>query len=178
MLKPYQRKSQAAYRKKKYAADPDFRKRSLEANKRYRERNKDTIKLGQQSYRERNKERMNTYMREYIKDWYPKNIERNILYNAKKRAKSNGLDFNLTIDDIVIPLVCPVYKVPLVVGDRRYAPSLDRINNSQGYVKGNVVIVSRFANEVKRNATIAELKQLVDFYEQYVQVITPTNLES
>lgn len=43
--------------------------------------------------------------------------------------------------------------------------SLDRKDNSLGYVKGNVVIVSLKANKIKRDATPLELRQVADFYE-------------
>lgn len=47
------------------------------------------------------------------------------------------------------------------------SPSLDRIVPERGYVRGNVVIVSFRANRAKSDLTIAELKQLVEFYKQF-----------
>ena len=45
------------------------------------------------------------------------------------------------------------------------APSIDRINNSIGYVKENIIIVSRRANILKKDATIDELEQLFNYYK-------------
>ena len=43
------------------------------------------------------------------------------------------------------------------------AASIDRKDSSKGYVKGNVAIISRRANLLKNNATIAELKAVLAF---------------
>ena len=92
----------------------------------------------------------------------------NMLQMAKHRAKVSGLEFCLTPGDVVIPAVCPVFSVPLVVGaskSNRYSPTIDRIDNSKGYVPGNIVVVSFRANTIKSDATLAELRQVVAFYE-------------
>jgi len=92
-----------------------------------------------------------------------------LLNSAKQRAKANGLDFNLTIDDIVIPEFCPALGIRLVpvVGEGRKSltkleasPSLDRVDNSKDYVKGNVCVISLRANNIKKDATLQELKAI------------------
>ena len=45
------------------------------------------------------------------------------------------------------------------------APSIDRIDNTRGYVKDNIIIVSRRANILKKDATINELIKLANYYE-------------
>jgi hypothetical protein len=75
------------------------------------------------------------------------------LWNAaKSRAKEKGREFKIELTDIVIPAVCPVLGVPME------RPSLDRIDSSKGYVKGNVRVISHRANMLKNNATIEELE--------------------
>src|SRR5690606_22203428 len=70
------------------------------------------------------------------------------LNRLRHRAKRNGLEFNLNLDDIIQLMVetCPVMGVSLVyeIGDNKSSklpssPSFDRIDNSRGYVKGNVI---------------------------------------
>ena len=90
-----------------------------------------------------------------------------MLNNSKQRAKVAGLEHNLTLDDIVIPDVCPVLGIKLETGDRKEhynAPSIDRVDNTKGYVKENVVIVSTRANLLKKDATIDELIMIGNFY--------------
>lgn len=87
-----------------------------------------------------------------------KNPARYIHKCARDNAKAAGIDFNIEESDINIPDVCPVFKVPFEWGTR-YAPSIDRIDSSKGYIKGNVQIISRKANVMKNDATAEELQQ-------------------
>lgn len=41
------------------------------------------------------------------------------------------------------------------------SPSLDRVDNTRGYVPGNVLVISWKANQIKSNATLAELESIV-----------------
>lgn len=80
-----------------------------------------------------------------------------MLNAAKDRAKVKKLDFNIDINDIIIPDICPIFGVKLE-RKTRHAPSLDRMDASLGYIKGNVWVISKFANTMKNNATLPELK--------------------
>ena len=99
---------------------------------------------------------------------------RHMLNNSKQRAKVSGLEHTLTIDDIVIPDFCPVLGIKLETGDRKNhfnAPSIDRIDNTKGYIKENVVVVSTRANLLKKDATINELVMLAKFYNELKEKI-------
>ena len=90
--------------------------------------------------------------------------------NAKQRAKKSNIEFSITKEDIDIPDTCPVFGFPLKREERKtwmYAPSIDRIDNTKGYVKDNIIIVSRRANILKKDATIDELRKLADYYEHF-----------
>lgn len=96
-----------------------------------------------------------------------------ILFRAKARAELKGWEFSITEDDIKIPDICPILKVPLkhVKGmpfRKDYTPSLDRIDNTKGYVQGNVIIVSARANALKSDASLEELKALYEFYNEFI----------
>jgi hypothetical protein len=94
-----------------------------------------------------------------------------LLYHAKSRAKKAGLPFNLTVEALYWPALCPVYGFPLDYCAHKSmvdnAPTLDRIDSSGGYVVGNVQVISWLANRLKSNATLAELQQLVRYMELF-----------
>lgn len=96
-----------------------------------------------------------------------------IIWGAKYRAKKRGIEFNLRVEDFKIPDVCPVLGIPLMSGAGKghvrpteFTPSLDRIDNTKGYVKGNVVIVSWRANRLKSDATADELQKIAVYIER------------
>ena len=80
-----------------------------------------------------------------------------MLGRAKYRAKQKGLDFNITKEDIVIPDICPLLGTPMK------SPSLDRIDPTKGYIKGNVWVISNRANTLKNDASLQELELLVEY---------------
>tara|TARA_R110000782_G_scaffold207240_3_gene295772 strand:- start:855 stop:1457 length:603 start_codon:yes stop_codon:yes gene_type:complete len=91
--------------------------------------------------------------------------------NWKRRKHSLHLNVlnNLTAEDVIslIPkdLKCPVYKEPFIFkGRSQWNLSFDRIDNSRGYTKDNVVVVSSRANVIKNVANVKELYQVADFY--------------
>ena len=120
-------------------------------------------------------------MKEYKKQWrkkkrehirayhhnYAINHPEKILYlSAQNRAKKRQTECTITEQDITIPKNCPCFNKPLEKkfkagkrGASPYAPSLDRIDNKKGYIKGNVQVISYKANTMKGNATPEELLQ-------------------
>lgn len=92
----------------------------------------------------------------------------------KRKSTMLGIPFNLTLDDRVIPDVCPILGIPIKrhlgeAGAKQNSPSLDRHVPNKGYVKGNVSWISRLANTMKNNATWEQLKVFCEnapkFYE-------------
>ena len=87
--------------------------------------------------------------------------------NSKNRAKKHGLDFTIKREDFELPDICPVLGIPLNWETRDNWPSIDRIDNTKGYIPGNVIIVSYKANAAKRNLTNEELEKIAKFYGTY-----------
>jgi hypothetical protein len=93
-------------------------------------------------------------------EWYMHN-------RAKVRAKAKSIEFNIEVSDVVMPKYCPVFtKYELKkepnnekTGGKPWSPSLDRIDNTKGYIKGNIQVISNKANTMKGNATPEELLQ-------------------
>lgn len=82
---------------------------------------------------------------------------------ARSRAKKAGLEFTIEVADVVIPDRCPILDVPLGLVGSPYAPSLDRIDNNRGYVKGNVAVISKLANQMKGLMVIADAERLLAY---------------
>lgn len=107
----------------------------------------------------------------------------NWLWALPVRAKRKGLEFNLEREDLIVPEVCPVFHIPLKfykgTGKTRQpdSPSVDRIDNTKGYVKGNVRIISNRANVLKSNATLEELEAIVRYMKQEQIGFKPVLLE-
>ena len=94
-----------------------------------------------------------------------------MLTAAKKRAAKKNLEFNLTKEDIILPEFCPILGIKLEKGTKNnysYTYSLDRIDNSKGYVKGNVQVISQLANSMKNAATPQQLKSFSENILQYI----------
>lgn len=94
----------------------------------------------------------------------PYSREYKMWYRARKRAKDQGLKFDIEPSDIVIPYECPLLGIRFIDAphDSWHSPSLDRIKPELGYTKGNIAVVSTKANAIKSNATPNEMRRLAD----------------
>ena len=120
---------------------------------------------------------------EYVKHRNKKDRERRhsnvesykkaMLSSARSRARSKNLDFNIDVSDIELPEVCPLLGIPLSINasNKEFSYSLDRIDSSKGYVRGNVWVISDRANRLKNNATLEELDMLVTNLKKYTHWI-------
>ena len=96
-----------------------------------------------------------------------------LLNNSKQRAKKSNIEHTLKYEDIKIPEICPVLGIPLKREDKSTwmnAPSIDRIDNTKGYVYDNIIVVSRRADILKKDASINELILLAEFYKQFESI--------
>ena len=83
---------------------------------------------------------------------------------ARHRAKwdYNDMEFSIEVEDIIIPERCPYFDVPFIPLDKNWGYSLDRIDSSKGYIKGNIQVISYRANTMKNNATTEELVKFAE----------------
>lgn len=110
---------------------------------------------------------------------------RNVKYSSKRR----NLDFDLDYTDIKLPVYCPLLNIKLNYNNQKHhkilnlgdnyedlsfndisRATVDRIDNTKGYVKGNIIILSRLANAMKNEASFEQLEtfsknilKLIDF---------------
>lgn len=75
-----------------------------------------------------------------------------------------GVDPNLKPEDIIINEYCPFFNTKIDYRSKKinsltkFNYSIDRIDNSKMYMKGNIWIISRFANTMKNDSSLCELK--------------------
>jgi len=94
------------------------------------------------------------------KSWQNLDPRKKMLQQAKNRCKRKNLEFNLELSDIILPALCPLLEIPFVIGtkgDYEHTHSLDRIDSTKGYIKGNVWVITKLANSMKNSATKQEL---------------------
>tara|TARA_R110000782_G_scaffold193620_1_gene283213 strand:- start:39 stop:521 length:483 start_codon:yes stop_codon:yes gene_type:complete len=139
--------------KEYYAAYYKANKEKLDTQRKlWAENNKERVKENNAAYRERTKENS--------KAWREANKDKLYFLSMKARAAKRGLEFNLEESDVTAVSVCPIFNVPLVRAAGKPAwnsSSVDRIDNTKGYVKGNIQVMSYLANSMKRDATDEQL---------------------
>lgn len=97
-----------------------------------------------------------------------------VLYRGvKARANTRGIEFTITQSDVVIPESCPCCSRSIrpatgefKKGARPDSPSVDRLDNDRGYVPGNVAVICWRCNELKRDASIEELRTILVWMER------------
>lgn len=139
-------------------------KTAAERSASYRARHPEAVRESARRYRKQNSEKVNRLSL----DWHHANPARKLYYLSKRRAKKNGLLFNLEVQDIVVPDRCPVLGIELRIGGSGQgfsdnSPTLDRIDNTKGYVKDNVAVISWRANRIKCDATYEEIEAVARY---------------
>ena len=108
--------------------------------------------------RKKSKDDYDTLGSKYIKSMW---------WRAKKRSESKGIEFNIELSDIKIPDTCPVFNFKFEIssgkGPSDKSPSLDRIDVSKGYIKGNIQVISFKANRMKSDCNVYDVEKLLCF---------------
>ena len=105
-------------------------------------------------------------------------IENVLFQSAKARAIRKKLEFSIKRDDVIIPDICPVLgiKINKFLEDtsqsnrsRASSPSIDRLDNSKGYLKGNVSVISYRANILKGQGTAIQHRQIAKYIRNFIK---------
>ena len=110
-----------------------------------------------------------TNIRKLARKAYALDPRKVMLKHAHVRAIKRNVPFNLCLDDIVIPKVCPVLGIILKIGQGKHnenSPSLDCILPDLGYIADNVMVISMRANRIKNDATLEELQKVCGYLEK------------
>lgn len=114
-------------------------------------------------YHRKNLLQLNAYFEEKTYDNDEDRTRGYMVRNVKFSAKRRGIDFSITYKDFTLPEYCPLLNIKLTYrGDGDFngndRATLDRIDNTKGYVPGNVWVLSRLANTMKNEATNKQLQ--------------------
>jgi len=106
---------------------------------------------------------------------------KDILDGVRKSAKKRNLTFNLKAKDMK-PLItkrCPILNIKYELnkkdlswgsekGQNNWANSIsvDRIDNTKGYIPGNIILVSTLANSIKNQATPDQILNVGKYYKK------------
>jgi hypothetical protein len=149
----------------------------------YRENNREKLNADAKAWNKRNPEKVIQAHAKYYqknkdrlkKEQYDRRRLSPIVYllnAARARAKKQGIEFDITEEDFsVLPTLCPVLGIELVYIDEterwNASASLDRTDNTKGYIKGNVSIISSRANNLKNDGTVEEFKKIILYIESH-----------
>lgn len=81
------------------------------------------------------------------------------LVRKRIECASRGIAFDLCVEDLPLPETCPISgrELLFVKGKHPDGPSIDRIIPAKGYVRGNVRIISNYANTLRRDCLDPEM---------------------
>lgn len=155
-------------------------------SQRYREKHKERLNAAAKQWREDNRERflaIHRALRE-TEEYKQREKQRTVhsrrttplkfsLQQSRRRARENGWEFNLDLGYLeeIWTGVCPILNVPLSLGQEvgtvpeLNKGSLDRLDSTKGYVKGNVHYISFRANNIKTDATFEEFEQIYHWWK-------------
>jgi hypothetical protein len=101
----------------------------------------------------------------------PLRVRQQGMLRSRKSRASASREFSITWFDLEWPSHCPVLGIKLDYHSKtgiaqENAPSLDRINSSLGYVKGNVHVISWRANRIKNDGTASEHEAIAKWMKE------------
>lgn len=86
--------------------------------------------------------------------------------NSKTRARKSGIEHTIKVSGILIPSYCPILLIPLICGEGKVipnSPTIDRIDNTKGYIPGNIRVISHRANSNKGSMSIEDIERLLKY---------------
>lgn len=90
-----------------------------------------------------------------------------LIQAARARSRRLKLQFSITYLDIPIPECCPILGIKLYKNNKisYNSATVDRIIPEKGYIKGNVMVISCKANQIKNNGTPDEILKVGVYFK-------------
>ena len=154
------------------------KERIAEYDKEYKQKNKERKAEYMKEYYQKNKERLTEYQKEYDKSRAKPTPEMYRFFSnkaSKLKTKSRGNKIPYDLDGKYLQSIypedgkCPALNIEMKAGsdsDWRLLPSVDRIDPSGGYIRGNVIWISWLANCIKTSSTPKQIITVGEFYKQ------------
>jgi hypothetical protein len=179
---------------KRRMADPEYKARRQAQIREYfkQPENKDKIKVWRKAQWQRSKEsgKYQEYMgRPEVKVKTRKTCNAHkskkyasptgrILYLATQaiyRARKRGIEYDklaLTELSHIPPTSCQCCSKPFLYAEYGKAklndvPSIDRVDNTKGYIRGNIAVICNQCNKAKRDSTIQQLLNVVKYVQRH-----------
>ena len=135
---------------------PHLTKKDFGASKKYRVKRENKIKHIQEKYG-----RTAWYWADDLEKAHS-----DFFRQKKYNAKSTKWEWSIEYSDLEYPQFCPILGLELNWFHEARAensPSIDRLDSTKGYIKGNVAVMSWRANRIKNNGTLQEHQMIVDY---------------
>ena len=162
--KDKERKWKKEYKRKRYQDDPEFREKEKARRRKYHATHPEQRKSQAMRWKEK------------ISVLGSDAFFTDRLSTLRVRAKEKSFDFNLTkqyLKDIYPEdNKCPALGIEFKIGTeggRATSPSVDRIDNSKGYIKGNIIWVSSLANMIMTSATPQQVLDVGKFFKNQME---------
>lgn len=91
-------------------------------------------------------------------------------YEAKRRAKERGLEWEFELAEMIVPDFCPVLNLPMFFTIGKVTdntPTIDRVDNTKGYTRDNIDIICYRANRIKNCASLDELVAITMYVAEH-----------
>ncbi|MCE9567447.1 MAG: hypothetical protein K8U57_36055 [Planctomycetes bacterium] len=174
------RREKRRHRDKEYVRakllDEGYRQTRRTQNRAWRDNNHGHVKERQKAYRAKNKEKMQIIGRRCREKARanPAGRMKRLIYQCLGRSREKGW----TADRAFLvqfverpPLVCECCERDFDFNARGRSlavPSLDRIDNSKGYVAGNVAVICYECNMIKNSGTLQQHEAIVQYMRRHL----------
>lgn len=128
-------------------------------SKEYTEEQRQARREASKRWKAKNKDKRRNSNRK----WVANNPCKTLYLTMQRNSKKRGHELILTYEEvqaIVEPMVCQMTGVSLAWDTEDWTPSIDRIDNQQGYKPGNVRLVAWIVNRARANGTDENLLRM------------------